>query len=161
MDLQCSDWFNRYCCKRKSPEHNICQSTCVFESCSVDSDCAPEECCDHNDQCSSGDCLPDHVAKGIASWIIAVIVISIIIFIVIPVAVVIFCCCCAAAFSRTPAYGGVIVSAQPATTGIAAVSAPAGQPMYVQNSQPHPKQPAVYQPTVYPHNPPMIMTTQT
>lgn len=172
-DCDKSSLFKKYCCKRKYPNDSVCMINCIFESCNVDTDCAPGECCDSDDHCRS---FCDHdVVEGLAGWIVAVIVISIIVVIVILVAVVIFCCCCAAAASRRPAHGGVIVTAQPATTtGATAVLTtqnqqhyPAGgaaitQPMYFHNFQPYSNQPPpAYQPTGTVYPPPMAMTAQT
>ena len=153
-DYQCTSSFRKYCCKRKFPEDNVCRSNCIYESCILDSDCAPGECCDSDDKCTTGDCI-----RGLAGWIVAVIVISVIVVIAIPIAVVVFCCCCAAAAaSGRPARGGVVVT-QPATTGVAVVSsqqqqqqqypAQPGQPMYY---QPYPNQP--YSPQANPSQPP-------
>ncbi len=171
-DSGCSGLFTQYCCERKY-EDNVCRYSCVGQSCNFNSDCAPDECCDSDDTCTTADC---DVIKGLAGWIVAVIVISIIVVIVIPIAVVVFCCCCAAgaaASSRRPAHGGVIV-AQPATTGTTVIAsqqqqqlypAQQGQPMYFQNPQQYSNQPPPHQPqgTVYPpegSGPPMAMTPQ-
>ena len=157
-DSDCTSSFQtEYCCDRKYPEDNVCRSNCIDESCILDSDCAPGECCDSDNKCTTGDCSIK--IDGIAGWIVAVIVISVIVVIVIPIAVVVFCCCCAAAAaSGRPARGGVVVT-QPATTGVAVVSsqqqqqqqypAQQGQPMYY---QPHPNQ--AYPPQAYPSQPP-------
>ncbi len=158
----------QYCCDRKYPESNVCRHSCIGQSCIIDSDCAPGECCDSDDKCrSEGNCD----LEGLAGWIVAIIVISIIVVIVIPIAVGIFCCCCAASASRRQAHAGVIVT-QPIVTGTT-VQYPTqqGQPMYYQPSpqayQPPP--PQLYQPpppqgTVYPSaasGPPIAMTPQT
>ena len=154
-DYQCTG-FGQYCCDRKYPEDNVCRSNCIDETCILDSDCAPGECCDSDDKCKS-DC---NVFKGLAGWIVAIIIISVIVTVVIPIAVVVFCCCCAAASARRPAHGGVVVT-QPATTGTTVLAtqqqqqlypAQQGQPMYFQNPQPYPNQPPPCQPetTVYP-----------
>ena len=166
-DFQCTG-FGQYCCDRKFPENNVCRSNCIDETCILDSDCAPGECCDSDDKCKS-DCN-----EGLAGWIVGVIVISVMVTVVIPIAFVVFCCCCAAASARRPAHGGVVVT-QPATTGTTVLAtqqqqqlypAQQGQPMYFQNHQPYPNQPPPYQPeaTVYPpgtSGPQMAMPPQT
>ncbi|CAB4012675.1 Hypothetical predicted protein [Paramuricea clavata] len=148
-----------YCCDRKYPDDNVCRFSCIGESCIINSDCAPGECCNSDDKCAT-DC--DVVIEDLAGWIVAVIVIGVIVVIVIPIGVVVFCCCCAASVSTRSAHGGVIVS-QPATTGTTVFStqqqqqqqypAQQGQPMaYFQNPQPYPNQSPPYQPQgmVYP-----------
>ncbi|CAB4044106.1 Hypothetical predicted protein [Paramuricea clavata] len=169
-DLGCRDYsyITRYCCKRKYLS-NVCRSNdCLGESCTIDTDCAPGECCNSDDKCAT-DCY-----VSLAGWIVAVIVISVIVVIVIPIAVVVFCCCCAAAASTRRAHGGVVVT-QPTTTGTTVIAtqqqqqqfaAQQGQPMYFQNPQPYPNQPPPYQPqgTVYPPGAgghPMAITAQT
>ena len=159
-DYQCAT--GESCCSDYT-----CATTCVGKSCTSDSDCATGECCD--DTCKTGDC---DVIKGLAGWIIAVIVISVFVVIVVPIAVAVACCCCAATVSRRPAHGGVIVT-QPVTTatGTAAVSTQQqpqenleqGQSMYFQNLQQYPPPP--YQPQIL-HlpgstDPPTEMTPQT
>ena len=168
FDSQCFGYQN-YCCNRKYLEDNVCRSNCIGESCIVDSDCAPGECCNSDDKCAT-DC--DVVIEGLAAWVIAVIVIGVIVVIVMPIAVVVFCCCCAAAASTRSAHGGVIVS-QPATTGTTFFSTTQqypthqGQPiMYFQNPPPYPNQPPQYQSPgmVYPPGtsaPPIAITPQT
>jgi hypothetical protein len=151
IDSDCSSIFVQpYCCERKY-QSNVCKFNCLGESCTFSTDCAPDECCNSDDECAT-DC--SIVIKGLAGWIVAVIVISVIVVIVIPIAVVVFCCCCAAAASTSRAHGGVVVT-QPTTTGTTVVAthqqqqhfaAQQGQPMYFQN-QPPPYQP---QGTVYP-----------
>ncbi len=87
-----------------------CATTCVGKSCNYDHHCATGECCDSDYKCITGDC---DVIKGLAGWIVAVIVFSVIVVIVIPIAVVVFCCCCAAgaaAASRHPAHDSITYS---------------------------------------------------
>ncbi len=174
-DYQCSSL--KYCCDGRYYGDNVCQSSCIGRSCSVNSDCAPgESCCDADDKCAttcvgkyctydgdcaSGECCDSdyecktdcYVITGLAGWIVAVIVISVIVVIVIPIAIVVFCCCCAAgaaASSRRPAHGGVIV-AQPATTGTTVIASQQQQQLYPAQQG----QPMYFQnPQPYPNQPP-------
>ena len=149
--------YRQFCCKRRNPENNVyyvCRENCIGESCDHNNDCATgETCCDSDGKCirKSGDCDVNHAIKGLAGWIVAIIVISIIVGVVIPVAVLIYRCCCAARAAR----GGVTVAqVQPVTTGTIFLANQQHQPhpnqqgqaMYVQNFQPDPNQPG----TAYP-----------
>ena len=72
--------------------------------------------------------------KGLAGWIIAVIVTGVIVVIVLPIAVVVACCCCFSAASRRTAgvTGATILSNKQQH----------GQPMYFQNPQHYPPESA-------------------
>ena len=143
-DIYCG--YSRFCCKRRYPEYNVCRYSCIGQSCDYDDDCATgETCCDSDGKCKSGDCDVNDVIKGLAGWVVAIIVISIIVGLVIPVAVLICRCCCAARAAR----GGVTVAqVQPVTTGTIVLANQQhqrypnqqGQAMYVQNFQPDPYQ---------------------
>ena len=103
------------------------------------------------------------MTKGLAGWIVAVIIISIIVVIVIPVAVVVYYrCTVRAATSATHPVQSIIVP-QVATAGAIApanqhqpYTVQQGPPMYTYYSQPHPNQPQPYQPAST-----MAMTRQT
>ena len=159
---------SQYCCKRNSPEDNVCRFSCTGATCTVDNDCANGECCDADYTCKkSGEC---DFNKVLAGWIVAIIVISVVVAIVIPIAVVLYCCVCAASASRRRAHGGVIIT-QPATTGTIFLSnqqqqypMEQRQPMYYQPNHPSPYPPQPYPPqgTVYPpvENLPTTMTSK-
>ena len=119
-----------YCCDY----NERCETSCTVKSCTYDGDCASGECCDSDNKCTTGDC---NVLKGLANWIVAVIVIGVVVVIGISIAVVVFFCFCPAA----PA----VVSTRPNHF-----------------RQPCPNQPPPYQPQVkvYPpeaSGPPMIL----
>jgi hypothetical protein len=138
-----------YCCGRRYLE-SVCEYSCLWQSCNVDSDCASgEECCSSHLECfPSGRCDD----SGQDGWIAAVIAISILVVLGIALGVFLFCCCCSALASRRRAHGGVIVT-QPTTT---TVFSNQGQPM---DYQPNPAQPyPAQQPT--PNDPLIATTTQ-
>ncbi len=64
-----------YCCDY----NERCETSCTIKSCTYDGDCASGECCDSDNKCTTGDC---YVLKGLANWIVAVIVIGVVVVIV-------------------------------------------------------------------------------
>ena len=141
---------SQYCCGRRYLE-SVCQYSCLWESCNVDSDCAGgEECCSSHLECfPSGSCDPP---SSQAYWIAPAIVITILVLISIALGVFFFCCFRFASRRRAHGAGGVIVTETTATT----VFSNEGQPMDYQD-QPNPAQPyPAQQPTP---NDPLIATT--